>query len=76
MFLPSHTIYLVKEDGTKENVCICDCSTKKEVREEVKDLINYYSKTMDTSIYVKAQYVDKNDKVLYECTIEECLVEE
>ena len=75
MFLPSHAIYLVKKDGTKENVSMTDCSTKKEVREEVKDLIKYYSKTMDTSIYVKAQYFDRNGSLLYECTVEECLNE-
>lgn len=75
MFLPSHSIYLVKKDGTRVNVSMSDCSTKKEVREEVKEIIeNYYDDQIGN--YAKAQYVDRNDNILYECSIEECLNEQ
>lgn len=74
MFMPSHTIYLIKVNGERINVCMCDCSTKKEVRQEVKRLIQeYYDDKINE--YIKAQYVDKNDNVLYECTIKECMEE-
>lgn len=70
--LPTHSIYLVKEDGTRENVSMSDCSTKREFRLEVKDLLEYYSKSQDVSVYKKAQYVGSGDNILYECSIEDC----
>ena len=73
MFLPTHWLYLVDKDGNEENVANTDCGTKKEVRDEVKYLINMYSKHMDTSIYVKARYKDNKGNLLYECSIDECL---
>ena len=74
MFLPSHTIYLIKVNGEKDNVCMCDLSTKKEVREEVKKLVEeYYDDQLEN--FIKAQYTDRNGKVLYECTIKECMEE-
>ncbi len=71
--LPTHWLYLVDKDGNEENVANLDCNTKKEVREEVKDIICMYSKNTDTSKYIKAVYKDKNDKTLYEVSIEECM---
>ena len=75
MFLPTHSIWLVDKNGDASNCEMSDCSTKKAFRQEVKDLINYYAKNGDVSIYVKAQY-RSGDIVLYECTIEECMNEE
>ena len=75
MFFPTHTIYLIKKDGSRENISMCDCSTKKEVREQVKEIVTNYCKQLAKECE-KAQYVDKNDIVLYECTIQECMEEE
>lgn len=70
--LPTHSIYFIKKDGTRENVEMADYSTKTEVREAVNELMNeYYNDKVEE--FVKAQYVDKNDNILYECTIEECM---
>lgn len=69
MFMPTHTIWLLNENGEWENCSMTDCSTKEEVRQEVKELVEYYK----TRKYTKAQYRDKNDVVLYEVDIEECL---
>lgn len=71
--LPTHWVYLVKKDGTRENVENADFSTKLEFRKAVKELIEMYSKNIDTSIYEKAQYTNNNKEVLYECTIAECM---
>lgn len=74
MFMPTHNIYLVKQNGERVSVSITDCSTKQEVRQEAKELLEqYYDDKIEE--YAKVQYVDKNDKVLYECTVEECLNE-
>lgn len=68
--LPSHWIFLIKADGTKENVCNCDCSTKKEVRDEVKDLLDEFGYNKDK--YVKAQYTSKDQQtILYEFDLNE-----
>lgn len=69
--LPTHWVYLVKENGERENVMNTDCSTKSEVRKEVADLLRYYAKSMDISIYKKAQYTDSKQKVLYEFDLED-----
>ena len=71
--LPTHTLYLVDKDGNEENVSMSDCSTKQEVRDEIKDIINMYAKHQDVSKYKSVRYKDKNDRVLYECSIEECM---
>ena len=72
--LPTHTIYLIKKDGSRENVCMTDCSTKIEVRLEVRNLIQeYYNDKVEE--FEKAEYVDKNNNVLYECSINECMEE-
>lgn len=47
-----------------------DCSTKAEVRQEVADLLKYYAKSEDISVYKKAQYTDSNNRVLYEFDLE------
>ena len=73
MFLPSHYIYLVDKDGNASNCEASDCSTIKDFKEEVKDLIEYYSKHEDVSKYIKAQYRNKDFKILYEVSIEECM---
>ena len=68
--LPTHWLYLVKQDGSKENVMNTDCSTKKEVRDEV----NYLFKKCgyNKSDYIKAQYVSKDQEtILYEFNIDE-----
>jgi hypothetical protein len=75
MFLPTHSIYLIKKDGTKENCAIIDCSTKAEVREFVKELKETWTSVNFEETYVKAQYVDGKDNVIYECTIKECMEE-
>ena len=69
--LPTHWIYLVKENGERENVMNGDCSTKSEVRDDVVRLLKDYSNTIDISIYKKAQYTDSNQNVLYEFDLEE-----
>ena len=73
--LPTHNIYLVKRDGTKESIMIGDCSTSKEVRDEVRYSIDMMSKHKDISEYIKAEYTNNNGDVLYTCTIEECMEE-
>lgn len=68
--LPTHWICLVKQDGTRKFICNGDCSTKSEVRDEVKRMfrMNGYNK----EDYIKAQYVAKDqDTVLYEFNIDE-----
>ena len=69
--LPTHWIYLVKENGEKENVMNGDYSTKSEVRADVAKLLKDYSKNMDISIYKKAQYTDSKHNVLYEFDLED-----
>ena len=66
--LPTHSIFLIKQDGSKENVMSTDCSTKSEVRNEVKDLFDKYGYNKDN--YTKAQY-GNNQKILYEFNINE-----
>lgn len=72
MFLPTHWLFLIDNEGNEENVANVDCSTKQEVRDEVKDILLMYEKHMDISRYVRAEYRDRNDKVLYSCSISEC----
>lgn len=68
--LPSHWVFLVKNDGTKENVMHCDCSTKKEVREEVKTLFDQHGYKREN--YIKAQYTTMDEQtVLYEFDLNE-----
>ena len=69
LHFPSHTIYLVKTDGTKENVMNCDCSTKREVKEEVAYLFDNCG--YDKNKYVKAQYTTEQNKILYEFNLSE-----
>lgn len=70
--LPSHWIYLVKKDGTKENVANTDCSTKNEVRQEVKELFKYWGENCKKEDYATAQYVGRDQKtILYEFNLEE-----
>lgn len=71
MFMPTHSIWLLNENNEWENCSMTDCNTKSDVRQEVKELVEYYKKK-----FLKAQYRDKNGKVLYECSIEECMSEE
>lgn len=74
--LPTHWVFLVRKDGTRENVMNADFSTKAEFRKDVKKLIEKYSKNIDTSVYEKAQYLLFNQEtVIYECTIAECMEE-
>ena len=67
--LPTHWIFLVKADGTRENVMNSDCSTKAEVKHDVKYLLaNGFKKEN----YVKAQYTASDQKtVLYEFNLDE-----
>lgn len=68
--LPTHWIFLVKKDGTKENVSNTDCNTKQDVRDEVKDILNMSGYNKEK--YIKAQYVAKDKQtVLYEFSINE-----
>ena len=68
--LPTHWIFLVKVDGTRENVCNADCSTKTEVREEVKDLFDKFGYNKEE--YIKAQYTSKDQEtILYEFELTE-----
>lgn len=68
--LPSHWIFLVKADGTRENVSNSDCSTKAEVRDEVKELLDMYGYNREE--YVKAQYTSKDQQtILYEFELSE-----
>ena len=69
--LPAHYVYLIKENSERENVMNTDCSTKAEVRQEVADLLKYYAKRDDISVYKKAQYTDSNNRVLYEFDLED-----
>ena len=69
--LPTHYVYLIKENGERENVMNTDCSTKAEVRQEVADLLKYYAKSEDISVYKKAQYTDSSNRVLYEFDLED-----
>ena len=69
--LPTHYVYLVKESGERENVMNTDCSTKTEVRESVADLLKYYAKSEDISVYKKAQYTDSKNRILYEFDLED-----
>lgn len=69
--LPTHYVYLIKENGERENVMNADCSTKAEVRESVADLLKYYAKSEDISVYKKAQYTDSKNRVLYEFDLED-----
>lgn len=73
MFLPSHEILVVKDDGTKESIMCTDCSTKKEVRKEVEDYILNLIKHCKTYYeeWSWFQYVDHDKNVLYEFSIEE-----
>jgi hypothetical protein len=66
--LPTHSIFLVKEDGSKENVMNTDCSTKSEVRNEVKYLFDKCGYKKDN--YTKVQY-GNNQKIFYEFNISE-----
>ena len=69
--LPTHWVYLVKENGERENVMNTDCSTTSEVKKEVADLLRNYAKSTDISIYKKAQYTDSKHNVLYEFDLED-----
>lgn len=68
--LPTHWVFLIKKDGTRENVMNCDCSTKSEVREDVKYLFDKAGYKKEN--YTKAQYVAKDQQtVLYEFNLNE-----
>lgn len=74
MFLPTHWLYFIDNEGNEENVANTDCSTKQEVRDEAKYILLMYEKQGDDiTRYTRVQYRDRNDKVLYECSIKECI---
>lgn len=75
MFLPTHSIYVIDANGHRENIMMTDCATKQEVRAEVKSYIQMLIKNNKTSYedWTSIEYVDRNEKVLYACSIEECM---
>ena len=44
MFLPTHWLYFIDNEGNEENVANTDCSTKQEVRDEAKYILLMYEK--------------------------------
>lgn len=77
MFMPTHTLYVICKDGSRENIMMADFSTKKEIRKEVKSYIQMLIKHNKTSYenWVGIEYCDRNENVLYQCSMDEIMGE-
>lgn len=80
--LPSHTIYIVSADGTRESTIIGDYTSRQEIRKAIgkwiAQAIQYRVKKRNTDFenWESIEYVDDRTKeVLYQCSVQECLDE-
>lgn len=71
--LPTHEIIIVLKDGTEQSVMMGDCANKNEFIDSVKECCN----VKNTENWKLAKYCtfDNEQRVIYECSIEEILKE-
>ena len=48
MFMPTHQVIVVHNDGRKESIMCADISTKKELKQEVQNYVQYLIKRNNT----------------------------
>lgn len=75
MFMPTHQVIVVHNDGRKESIMCADISTIKELKQEVQNYVQYLIKKNNTCYedWKEVQYCNSKDQVLCAMSIDEVM---
>lgn len=66
MFMPTHELVVYYQDGKSESVAMLDCSSKKELIQEIKSLQKYHSKALERhGGYLRYEYINSRNRTIY-----------